>query len=155
MTSTLIIVVLAVVFGVLLFLLIAVVASVVVKAMEGPLKERMLARYPQHDVLLSDLRANSFGLESRGAMQARGNGALVLTAKELCFFQVMPRREDLVPLSAITETSLARSHLGKATPFPLIKVSFAGASGPDSIAVLVKDAAQWQRTIDEARAKAS
>ncbi|MBK9051763.1 MAG: hypothetical protein IPL78_12865 [Chloroflexi bacterium] len=46
---------------------------------------------------MKDLKANSFGLESAGVWQARGNGGLVLTGKELHFFMLIPNKEVRVP----------------------------------------------------------
>src|SRR5687768_9027272 len=96
-----------IVVGGLVFLLamLTVVPAVVLGALRGPLKQRVQRRYSASDIVLSDLGANSFGLESRGVTQARGNGALVLAKHELCFMQFVPKRDDVIPLKAITETS--------------------------------------------------
>lgn len=107
------------------------------------------------DILLQDSGANFFGLESLGGMQLRGNGGLVLTARNLSFFMLVPRRDVQIPLASIEETSLVRSHCGKTVFRDLLKVTFrAGESealGRESAAWYVRDAGAWKRAIDAAR----
>lgn len=135
---------------VVLFGAIVLVSRVAMNAMRGPLEARVTRRYPT-GVVASDFGANSFGLTSLGKFQARGNGALVLTATELTFFQLVPEREIVIPLSSILELSLTRSHLGKATPFKLLKISFRGEAGEDSIAVFLRRPAPFLAEIEGKR----
>lgn len=106
-------------------------------------------------ILTQDSGANFFGLESLGGMQLRGNGGLVLTARGLSFFMLFPRREMLIPLEEIEETSLVRSHCGKSVFRDLLKVTYraehGGVRGRESAAWYVRDAAGWKRAIDAAR----
>lgn len=138
---------------VVLLALLTLLPRVVLASIRGPLAARVRARYPDETRLIaSDFTANSFGLESKGVLQARGNGALVLSPTELCFFQYMPEREIEIPLDRIVDVSFTRSHLGKATPFRLVKVQFEGPTGPDSIAVMVRRPDELRAQIDRARA---
>ena len=62
-----------------------------------------------------------------------------MTKDALVFFHYLPKRDFVVPLERICEVSFVRSHLGKATPYRLLKVQFEGESGPDSLAFFVND----------------
>jgi hypothetical protein len=101
---------------------------------------------------MKDLTANSFGLESAGVWQARGNGALVLTATDLRFFKFVSKSDLRIPLDAITDVTFTKSHLGKATIHDLLKVRFAVDGQADSIAWYVTDPRAWKERIEEVRA---
>lgn len=116
--------------------------------MKKPLEKRVFACYPPEQVQRVDLKANFFGLESAGVFQARGNGALVLTPQELHFFQFLPRRDLRIPLSSISEVSFVKSHLGKITPFDLLKVRFLHEGKPDSAAWFVPEPWQWKQEVE-------
>jgi hypothetical protein len=131
------------------------VPRAVLAAIRKPLVARVKARYPNGtDVVASDYTANSFGLESLGRTQLRGNGAFVITGKELVFFQYMPERDFVIPLAQVAKVSFCRSHLGKATLFRLVKICFQGEAGSDSIAVLVKHPDALRNQIEQARSAA-
>ena len=139
--------------GVIAFLLVlSLLAKLVLHSLKGPLEARIAEHYGPDDILMKDLGANSFGLESRGVRQWRGNGGLVLTADGLHFFQFLPRRDLRIPLAAITEITFPRSHLGKATIYDLLKVRFSVDGKPDSIAWYLADPRAWQERIEELRA---
>lgn len=128
-----------------------VVPPIVLRWVARSVEPRIAAMVPATAILRKDLKANSFGLTSWGAAQARGNGGLVLTADELLFFQAVPRREIRVPLAAITEIKTVRWHLGKSYARPLLFVGFDGPSGPDSIAWYVPDVPGWMEAVERAR----
>lgn len=109
-------------------------------------------RLPEADVLRSETLAQSFGEESRGVTQVRGNGALALTKSELFFLLYVPERELRIPLRSIQATSLVRTHLGKTTGAKLLKIEFTAESGRDSIAWCVRDPEVWLGQIDALRA---
>jgi hypothetical protein len=125
------------------------VSRLVLRMMVGSLEDRIAAHYGPDEILMRDLTANSFGLQSAGVWQVRGNGAMVLTAECLHFFMFLPRRELRVPLDAITELTFTRSHLGKATIFDLLKVRFNSEGKSDSIAWYLADPAAWKQKIEE------
>ncbi|MCS6977429.1 MAG: hypothetical protein NZM31_10540 [Gemmatales bacterium] len=135
------------------------VVAVVVKVILGFLKangeSRIQETYRSDEILLQNLMANSFGLESLGLSQVRGNGALVLTRQGLHFFQYVPKREVRIPLTAIMAVSLTKSHLGKVTVYDLLKVEFLADGQKDSIAWYVANAAEWKRQIEELRQTSS
>lgn len=94
--------------------------------------------------LLREGDANSFGVESAGRWQVRGNGNLALTEHELLFAQWMPNRLVRIPRDSIVEVTTARSHLGKWIARDLLKVVWTTDLGTqDSIALWVKDLDGW------------
>jgi hypothetical protein len=126
-----------------------VVPMLVFRILRGPLEARINSELPEHDIVKKDLTANCFGLESAGVWQLRGNGALVLTETQLHFFMFMPKKEFCVPLNSITEVSLVKSHLGKATIHDLLKLRFTADGKDDSIAWYVPNAAEWKSRVEE------
>ena len=127
-------------------------SKLVLHFMKGPLEARIAAHYGPDEILMKDLKANSFGLESKGVWQGRGNGGLVLTGKYLHFFRFVPGADLRVPLGAITELTFTKSHLGKATIFDLLKVRFSVEGKPDSIAWYLTDPRAWKKRIEELKA---
>lgn len=142
--------------GLLLFaFLFIVVPKMALGAVRRSLEPKVVELFPDKESrLIEEYRANSFGLESLGAMQARGNGALVLTPREVVFLQLLPSREVRIPLETITETSLVHSHLGKATPYKLVKISFEKGGAADAIAIFLPDSAGVRDRIEAARSRA-
>jgi hypothetical protein len=124
---------------ILVLKLIYLVTKLVYQSMEGPLEDRIAVHYDPDEIVLKDLKANSFGLESAGVWQVRGNGGLVLTAQCLHFFLFLPERDLRVPLDAITELTFTRSHLSKMTIHDLLKVAFSVEGKLDSIAWYLTD----------------
>ncbi len=94
-----------------------------------------------------------FGQKSRGVMQMRGNGTLILTDDELLFKQWVVNKEFRLPLKLIQSIETPRSFLGKTQGVQLLKVSYLNESGaPDAIAWRVRDLAGLIRKIEDARA---
>jgi len=142
--------------GILVFALLAIgLSQVVLHLMEGPLEDRIAARYRQDEILMKDLKANCFGVESAGLWQVRGNGGLVLTAQHLHFFMFLPKSELCVPLDTITELAITKSHLGKATLCDLLKVRFFAEGKADSIAWYLTDPRAWKHRIETLRVEGS
>jgi hypothetical protein len=108
----------------------------------GPLRRRAARHFAGLDALRMD-DANTFGVESRTALQVRGNGTLALTADELLFAQWVPDRLLRIPRAAITEVTTARSWLGKTTGRQLLLVRWTAGAGGDAIALWVKDLDGW------------
>lgn len=131
-----------------LIMLVIVVPMIVIRFIRGPLEARIAAEFPEHDVIKKDLTANCFGLESAGALQVRGNGALVLTERALIFFMFLPKKEIRIMRDSVTDVALVKSHLGKATIFDLLKVWFKVNGAEDSIAWYVPDAGEWKSRIE-------
>jgi hypothetical protein len=101
--------------------------------------------------ILTDPAANFFGLESRGAGQARSDGTLALTATELWFGRTSAGSGLTIPVAEIHAVDLAASHLGKTSGRQLVRVRF-GAGPGDTAAWAVDDAVAWVREIQRARA---
>lgn len=132
-----------------IMLVMSVVVKLVLHRMKLPLEARIAAHYGPDKILMKDLAAMSFGLESKGRWQGRGNGALVLTADYLHFFRFVSGADLRVPLAAITELTFTKSHLGKATIYDLLKVRFSVDSQTDSIALYLTDPKGWKNRIEE------
>ena len=134
------------------FILVVLTAVMTVNVILGRMKESLEteigSHYESEGVLMKDLTANSFGLESAGVSQVRGNGGLVLTAECLHFFMFMPKRELRVPLDSITDLTLTKCHLGRATIYDLLKVRFFLDGNSDSIAWYLADPRAWKTRIE-------
>jgi hypothetical protein len=136
--------------GLLFLALLLILVPWAVSAMtRGPLTARIARHHRQEDILLRDLMANNFGLQSRGVIQLRGNGALVLTAAELHFFMLVPEEEFRIPLGAIREVSLVRAHLGKTVGRQLLKIRFTREGAEDAVAWYVRDPEAWRLKLTE------
>ncbi|HWB79141.1 MAG TPA: hypothetical protein VG755_29475 [Nannocystaceae bacterium] len=101
--------------------------------------EVLRGRAPQ----LVDEMANFFGLSSIGAVQARGNGCLVLTDDELAFAQWVPQRLFRVRLADIVAVEETRSHLGKSVARMLLLVRWRSDGADESAAWFVRDLEGW------------
>ncbi len=131
---------------VLLFLI--ALSRFIFNIIRGSLDVRIAADRNLDDILMKDLAANSFGLESKGIWQGRGNGALVLTNESLHFYGFVRGADLHLPLSAITDLSITKRHLGKRTLQNLLKVQFSVDGRRDSIAWSLTDAKAWKSTIE-------
>lgn len=113
----------------------------------GLITGRLRRRAESHFAGLTLLReddANSFGVESAGVRQVRGNGSLALTKHELLFAQWVPNRLLRISRDSIVEVETVRSHLGKTIGRDLLKVAWATDLGTqDSIALWVGDLDGW------------
>ena len=127
----------------------AVATSLILRLIKRPLEARIAEVYRPDEILMQDLAANTFGVESRGVWQGRGNGALVLTGDCLHFFRFVPGGDVRVPLGSIREVTFTKTHLGKATIYDLLKVRFATEGASDSVAWYVTDPKAWKNRIDQ------
>lgn len=145
-------IVLLVVVGVLgvAFLFVGVPA-ITLRMVARSLRPRIAAAIPPGQIVLQDLRAVTFGLQSKGVFQNRGNGALVLTPEALWFFMAVTHRDLKIPLDKITGIKTVRSHLGKTYFRDLLHVSFEAPDGPEAVAWYVADVPAWQAKIRELR----
>ena len=126
----------------------AIFFNVFFKQMKTSGVERIQERFPTEQIVLSETTANYFGLESRGSLQIRGNGVLVLTQDELWFSRLVKREDISIPTNTIQAVRLVDSHLGKRIlGRQLIYVQFEGSDGADSVAWLVADPNRWQTEI--------
>lgn len=106
------------------------------------------ARLGEDRILLLDDRANSFGVESRGVAQIRGNGCLVATDDEVLFVMWLPRRELRIDRERITAVERVSSHLGKTVGRPLLRIRYIDEAGRlDSVAWFVRDLPAWEATL--------
>jgi hypothetical protein len=134
------------------FALFVLLPKLFMLGLRDSLEGRVKHRYADaSQVLFVEYSANSYGVLSKGATQWRGNGALVITKSELCFFQFLLERPLTLPLSRITGLSLVHKHLGKATLMQLLRVDFETKTGRDAIAFWVPKPEELKGLIDEAR----
>ena len=127
-----------------------VVPKLVTQGMEPSLERRISRMYSSEQILLRDLKALTFGLESRGVRQGRGNGALVLTADELCWIRFVPETSDLrIPRENVTKVDTVKTHLGKTYGRDLLRVAFTNNGKPDSMAWYVSHLDAWLSKLSE------
>lgn len=101
-------------------------------------------------IRLLDDRANSFGVESAGVWQIRGNGCLAATDGEVLFVMWLPRRRIRISRDRIRAVERVRAHLGKSVGASLLRLRYINDSAqPDSIALLVRDLPAWEAELAE------
>ena len=111
--------------------------------------KQILSKFPEHEIIMTSIGANSFGQESLGLKQTRGNRVLIFTNNELFFEMWIPKKELLIPLKDITKIDNPKWHLKKSKGWPLLKVSFINKFGKeDSIAWLLRDLETWTNTLN-------
>jgi len=111
----------------------------------------LAARYPAADVVRSEPMALSFGLQSKGVTQMRGNGVLALTRNELWFSMLVGGFSLAVPLPSIVAVTLVRSHLGKTQGTKLLHVRFTVNGVEDAIAWRVPSPEAWVESLETLR----
>jgi hypothetical protein len=95
-------------------------------------------------IILIDPAANSFGIESAGPAQLRGNGCLAVSDHEILFVMWLPRREVAIDWASVRHVTTARSHLGRTRLRDLLRVEFRNPAGDlDAVAWLVADLDAW------------
>ena len=134
---------------ILLFLMLRTLIVGLKRRLLEDIQKKLMGRTP----LRQTLGANFFGESSRGGVQIRGNGALVLTDSELFFIMLAPRKQYTIPLDQITEITLPRSHLGKSVIKRPLKVEYRTPKGTDSIAWALPDSEDWKDAIERAMKK--
>jgi hypothetical protein len=118
--------------------------TVLFKRMRRRVAEDVSSRLGAGRIVAIDEGANSFGVESKGVAQVRGNGCLAATAEEILFLMWFPRKELRIPRNRIIAVEQPRSHLGKSYGGPLLKIHFTDDQGkPDSVAWAVNDLPMW------------
>ncbi len=126
--------------------------SLIRKYMFGSLKKKLYARmekrFSGQKMILMDFSANFYGQLSKGNMQIRGNGALILTGAELWFGLAIPEREISILLHHIKRIELRKSHLGKRSFRPLLYIEFLSGLDSDSVAWAVRDPEKWKNAIE-------
>jgi hypothetical protein len=135
----------------LLVVLLVIALAVFTRGLRARGRAEIDKRFAASDVLLAETLALSFGQESKGVAQLRGNGALALTRSELCFVMYVPTRELRIPLASIRAASLVRSHLGKTQGSKLLHVRFTNADGEDAIAWRLPNPDAWKAKLDSLR----
>lgn len=99
--------------------------------------------YKASDIILTDFKSNSLGRKSRGILQRKGNGALILTKSGIHFFQLAPNKEILIPLDSVTGINVIKEYLGKSIGFKLLHIAFAANDVTDSMTWYVTDLQLW------------
>jgi len=116
-------------------------------------KKRITEIYEKFDdkeILVSDDKANFFGLESLGVWKVRGNGVLLLTKKEIFFGLWKPKRDLLILVKSIIEITTPKSHMHRSVFKPLLKLVFKNEQGEtDSAAWYVRELDKWNQVLNE------
>ena len=93
---------------------------------------------------MKSVDANFFGLHSLGRGQVRGNGLLILTAREVIFHLYVSKKVFRIHLNSISKIVTPRSHLGKTNSRLLLQIIFTNDIGEeDSIAWNVRYLDEW------------
>ncbi len=136
-------------------ILLIVVASVVVlggvifglRRMKTQGEKAAHEQFPNAQRVISN--ANFYGQQSKGVMQVRGNGTLVITDAEIYFKQWVTNKELRIPLDKITGLETPKSFLGKTNLMRLLQVNFENAAGNmDAAAWLMRDVEGAKREIE-------
>ena len=86
-------------------LFIFIVLGLVYSRISKKLQKIVTDKFNKDEILLATTRANFFGIKSKGGVQVKGNGALVLTRNELYFIRAVPQKEYIIPISSIRNIS--------------------------------------------------
>ncbi len=113
--------------------------------------EKIIAKFQENEILKLSESANYFGLESKGVMQIRGNGVLILTKEKLYFeMWAKPKTNVEIPINSIQQIERGESHLGKRVFQNLLKVHFINEKGNlDSVAWMVRDLEDWIQSLEK------
>ncbi len=131
------------------FVVFVLVPKALLFGLRDSMRKRIARRYPEASELTRvEYRASSFGMNEASLGAWLGDGALVVTAKELCFFQTLPPRELTLQLTRITGLSIVRSRLGKPTTSSLLRIDFSSERPPGSIAFWVPDPSALMATLE-------
>lgn len=144
--KTAFIITLSIVFGVGLSLLIL---RMIFASTRKKLEDHLQKKYDKNEIIAATTSANFFGLQSKGVKQARGNGALILTRKELCFIRALPFKEFIIPLSSVLKISLPTAFNGKSVFSKLLCIHFQTHSDFDAMAWAVKNPEAWKQSIEK------
>jgi len=110
---------------------------------------KILEKYQDENILITDEMSNFFGQESFSVWKVRGNGVLLLTDEKLFFEMWKPKKEVQIPIKSITKISNPKSHMHKTALQPLLKVWFKNESGEeDSAAWWVHELDKWNNVLN-------
>jgi hypothetical protein len=99
--------------------------------------------------------AQYHGLASAGWRQVRGNGSLILTEETLRFDQWSPQRQVIVPLEDVLRVETPRTHAGKWSLRPMLRVTWRTWDGlEDAAAWTLNDLEGWVGQVETAVAAA-
>ncbi len=138
-------------FVVLSLIALAIIVGLILFWLIRTIRQRQQAvkeRFPTAVAFIPN--ANFFGQESKGVMQMRGNGTLVLTGSEIYFARWIPLAEYTIPLAKIQSVETVNGFLGKTVFRPLLKVVYQNEAGKtDAIAWLVPDLDGLKKLIED------
>jgi uncharacterized membrane protein len=143
MLSTTVILITTIIIFVIGFALLILALNIVFRRQASQLQEQ----FASQTIITTVPGANSFGQQSKGLLQVRGNGTLLITGQEIVFQQLVPRNTLRIPLAQVTGVETTRMFLGKTRGRRLLKVDFVNEQGePDAAAYAV-------RKVDEVKAQ--
>ena len=108
------------------------------------------ARYPERDVILMAPTCTLVGLQRPSEPRVlRGNGTLIVTAKELVLSLWLPKGEIVIPRAAIREVGETDAFAGKSLMRPLLLVKCMADNGEAvALALLVPELERWKATLN-------
>jgi len=113
--------------------------------------QKVSVEYPEHERVLISPMANLFGIGSAGMKQVRGNGILLLTASQIYFRMLIPKKEILIPVRSIISIETPKSFLGKTKGMKLLKIDYRNdTGGTGSAAWMVDNLDKWVEILREA-----
>jgi len=117
-------------------------------------EKNLREKFSDRLIFLSSAGANFAGQKSKGLMQVRGNGALLLVEDQIYFKMLVPDREIVIPIDMITGIRKANGFLGKTKGIPLIVVEFTNEENrSDEAGWWVRNVDEWINSINELRNK--
>ncbi len=113
-------------------------------------KEETTRRWTQDEVrfLRGPAFINFSGIESRGALQIRGNGFMALTDRDLRITRAIPAAEWRIPHEQITRASLESAFLLRWKWRKVLVITFEQEGRQDRIGLYVRDEATWAEEIN-------
>ena len=110
--------------------------------------QEVMKNFTDSEILGVTSKANFFGVLSKGKMQIRGNGILILTMNQIYFELWKPNRKYTIPITQIKSVSHPKWFLGKSKFRNLLRIDFVNESHEnDAIAWLIPDLSQWESSI--------
>ncbi|MEZ6195098.1 MAG: hypothetical protein R3F20_05120 [Planctomycetota bacterium] len=135
-----------------LFLLLGLVQLAVVRWARRRAERIVASDYAGCALHRIDPLANQFGRRSRGLLQVRGNGLLLLLDDRIAFHPLARGENWEIPLERILGLSDPRVFLGKTYLRPLLAIRFRDDEGEeDEAAWAVRDPEGWRRDIEARR----
>ena len=122
--------------------------NIFLRSTQKKLEEYILNNFNKKEILSATTKANMLGLKSLGSRQIRGNGAIILTNKNLFSIRAKPFQEKVISIENINEISLPTSFNGKSVFKKLLCIHYQENGKEEAIAWAVSNPAKWKLAIE-------